>query len=255
MSSGGGDLDGKVALVTGAQQGIGRAIAVALAAAGASVAVNYYDDEKAAASVAADIASAGARALLLQGDVADGRRSAEMVSSVVAEFGQIDILVNNAGIFPRVPFLDMKEEDWDRVLGVNLKGAFFCAQAAARAMRAANRPGTILNIGSRAMMGTAPRGTHYSASKGGIASLTRAMAIELAPFGIRVNALAPGLTDTAQPRFGHSEEEMQQRSRSMPMGRMGTPQEIAEVALFLVSSRSSFILGQVVHANGGTWLG
>jgi 3-oxoacyl-[acyl-carrier protein] reductase len=247
-------LDGKVALVTGAQQGIGRAIAIALAQVGADVAINYLDDAPAAESVAAEVRKAGRRAVLIQGDVASVVRSVEMVASTMKQLGQLDILVNNAGVFPRVPFLQMTEQDWDFVIGVNLKGTCFCSQAAARAMVTGGRSGVIISLASQAITGLSPNGTHYAASKGGIVSLTRAMAMELAPHRIRVNAIAPGLTDTAQPRYGHSEDELRERAQKVPLGRMGQPEEIAAVAVFLASDKSAFMTGQTLHANGGTYM-
>jgi NAD(P)-dependent dehydrogenase (short-subunit alcohol dehydrogenase family) len=248
------DLDGRVALVTGAQQGTGRAIATALAQVGADVAINYLDDAAAAETVAAEVRQAGRRAVLIQGDVASIAASSEMVASAVTQLGRLDIMVNNAGVFPRVPFLKMTEQDWDFVIGVNLKGTCFCSQTAARAMVAAGRSGVIISLASQAITGLSPNGAHYAASKGGIVSLTRAMALELAPHGIRVNAIAPGLTDTAQPRYGHNEDELRERARRTPLGRMGQPDEIAAVAVFLASDRSSFMTGQTLHANGGTYM-
>jgi len=248
------DLAGKAALVTGAQQGIGKAIAVALAREGADVAINFLDDAASAEAVAAAVRAMGRRAELVQGDVAAAGAPARLVEATVAAFGMIDIMVNNAGIFPRVAFLEMTEKDWDSVHSVNLKAGFFCAQSAARWMMAAGKGGAIVNLASSAMFGASPRGVHYAASKGGVVSMTRAMAVELAPFGIRVNAIAPGLTDTAQPRYGSTEAELAERAATIPLGRMGQPEDIANVAVFLASGKAAFMTGQTVHANGGAFM-
>jgi 3-oxoacyl-[acyl-carrier protein] reductase len=246
-------LSGKTALVTGAQQGIGRAIAVALARDGANVAINFLDDRAAAARVADDVRAHGRQVVLVQGDVARPADVDAMVSTVVQKLGPPEVVVNNAGIFPRVAFLDMTEADWDRVLDVNLKGSFLTAQAGARAMLAAGRPGAIVNISSSAVRGDA-RGVHYSASKAGVIGLTRAMALALAPWRIRVNAVAPGTTDTAQPRYGNTEEQLAARVRDTPFGRMAEPDEIARVVVFLASEEAAWISGEVVHVNAGAYM-
>jgi NAD(P)-dependent dehydrogenase (short-subunit alcohol dehydrogenase family) len=245
----------KIVLVTGAQQGIGAAMALEFAAAGADVGVNWLDDEGAARHVAEGVRAAGRRAHLVQADVGRIDAVKGMVGAVEQGLGPVDILINNAGVFPRVPFLDMAENDWDFVLDVNLKGAFFCAQAVARAMVAAGRSGSIINLTSGAAYRGSPRGVHYCASKGGVLSMTRQMALELAPHRIRVNAIAPGLTDTAQPRYGMADEEIAAAGRALPLGRIAEPEEIARAAVFLASDNAGFITGQCLHVNGGGYLG
>jgi len=160
-------LEGKIALVTGAQQGIGRSIAVALSRAGADVGINYLDDRVEAEKAMQEVRAAGRHGLVVRADVARPGQAQALVAEVVTGLGGLDILVNNAGVFPRVAFLEMSERDWDFVLDVNLKGGFFCAQAAARVMVAGGRRGSILNVASQAIRGTV-RGVHYSASKGGV---------------------------------------------------------------------------------------
>ncbi len=241
------------ALVTGAQQGIGRACALALAQAGHDVAVNHPGDEPAALAVCEAVRALGRRAVALQADVGDVAQAQAMVARAAAAFGRLDVLVNNAGIFPRVPFLDMTEAEWDRVHDVNLRGSAFCAQAAARAMVARGEGGVIVSLSSGAVRGT-PVGAHYAATKAGLIGLTRSMALALAPHGIRVNAVAPGLTDTAQPRDGHDEAELAAMGRAIPLGRMGQPGDIAGVVAFLASLEAAWITGQVYHVNGGSYM-
>ena len=246
-------LESMTIVVTGAQQGIGAAIARGVAREGANVVVNYLDDECSAQAVAADIAATGTKAILVPGSVTDRDAIRRLVEAGLELGGsrRLDGFVNNAGIFPRVPFLDLTDADWDAVHEVNLKGAFRCTQAAAKAMIGAGDGGSIVNLASVAAFRCSPNGAHYVASKAGVIGLTRAAALELAPHRIRVNAIAPGLTDTAQPRYGMSEEELAAAGARIPLGRIATADDIAALAVFLLSRESAHITGQTLHVNGG----
>jgi 3-oxoacyl-[acyl-carrier protein] reductase len=246
---------GKIVLVTGAQRGIGRAIAVRFAAAGADVALNYLDDKAAAESAAAEITALGRRATTIGADISKPEEARRLVADTERALGPIDVLVNNAGIFPRAPFLDLTEETWDAVLDTNLKATFVCAQEAARRMVAAGRPGVIINLSSGAPYRGSMRATAYMASKLGIVGLTRGMARELAPHGIRVNAIAPGVTNTAMPRLGNTEEALAALARSNPTGRLAEPEDIADVVVFLATDDARHLVGQLIHVNGGDYHG
>jgi NAD(P)-dependent dehydrogenase (short-subunit alcohol dehydrogenase family) len=248
-------LRGKVALVTGAQQGIGAAIALALASEGADVAINWLDDEGAADRVAAGVRQFGRKAVLIKASVAQLPEIEAMVAECVRRLGPPEILVNNAGVYPRVPLLEMRESDWDYVLDINLKAGCFATIAMAKALIAANKRGSVVNLASSAVRG-AVRGVHYSASKGGVVSMTRALALELAPHSIRVNAIAPGLTDTAQPRYGNTDSELVEMARTtIPLGgKLLAPDQIASTAVFLASDDASAVTGQVLHVNGGSYM-
>ena len=248
-------LRGRVALVTGAQQGIGAAVALALAAEGADVAISWLDDEAAAEKVAAGVRGKGRKAALIRADVSKLPEIESMVAETERRLGTPEILVNNAGVYPRVPLLEMRESDWDYVLDINLKAGCFATIAVAKALIAANRRGSVVNLASSAIRG-AVRGVHYSASKGGVVSMTRALALELAPHSIRVNAIAPGLTDTAQPRYGNTDSELVEMARTtIPLGgRLLAPDQIASTAAFLASDDASAVTGQVLHVNGGSYM-
>jgi 3-oxoacyl-[acyl-carrier protein] reductase len=246
-----GILAGRVALVTGAQQGIGRAVAEALGSEGASVVVQYLDDHETAAEIAASIVSNGSEALIVQGDVGVRADCAEAFA-IGQKLGGIDLLVNNAGIFPRRDFLNMTEEDWNQVQNVNVLGGVRCLQIMANELVKAERSGTAVNLSSVAFFRNSARGVHYAASKGAIIGFTRSVSAELAPYGIRVNAIAPGIVDTAQPRDGMTETQIAQASKLVPLGAMGKPEEIADVAVFLSSHASRHMTGQTIQVNGGT---
>jgi len=246
---------GKIVLVTGAQRGIGRAIAVRFAQAGADVALNYLDDKAAAESAAAEVGALGRRAVTLAADVAAPAEARSLVGAAERALGPLDVLVNNAAIFPRAPFLELTEDAWDTVLDTNLKSTFVCSQEAARRMVAAGRPGAIVNISSGAPYRGSMRATAYMASKLGIVGLTRGMARELAPHRIRVNAVAPGVTNTAMPRLGNTEEALTAIGRANPTGRLAEPEDIADVVVFLATDEARYIVGQLVHVNGGDYHG
>jgi len=240
------DLTGRTALVTGANQGIGWAIARLFAQQGARVAVNYPDD----AHYPRHLGELGPGAMAVRANVARIPEIDAMFAEVARQFGHLDILVNNAGIFPRADVLELSEEVWDAVHDVNLKGLFFCAQRAARLMLP-RRAGRIINIASVSAIMPDPRGAHYNASKAGVIAVTKCLAVALAPHGIAVNAIGPGLTDTAQPRYGMTEGEIAERGRQIPWGRIAQPEDIARAALYLASDLSDFVTGQTLFVTGG----
>lgn len=244
-------LSGKIALVTGAAQGIGREIALALATDGADVAVCDINLD-AAQKTATEIQSMGRRALAVKADVSSFDDVSAMVDKAAQELGRIDILVNNAGITRDGLILRMKEEDWDLVLDINLKGAFNCTKAALKYMTK-QRSGTIINIASIVgAMGNAGQ-ANYVASKAGMIGLTKTIAREYANRGITANAVAPGFIDTAMTQ-ALPENVRQELAKQIPMGKLGTPQDVANAVRFLASQRASYITGQVIHVNGGMYM-
>ena len=244
-------LSGKIALVTGAAQGIGREIALALATDGAAVAICDVNLE-AAQKTAQDIAATGVKSLALKANVASSADVTAMVDQVVATFGRIDILVNNAGITRDGLILRMKDEDWDLVLDINLKGSFLCAKAALRHM-SKQRGGTIISIASIVgAMGNAGQ-ANYVASKAGLIGLTKTIAREYANRGVTANAVAPGFIDTAMTQ-ALTENVRSELAKQIPMGKLGTPEDVANAVRFLASPWASYITGQVIHVNGGMYM-
>ncbi|MCC7347828.1 MAG: SDR family oxidoreductase [Variibacter sp.] len=237
------DLSGRVALVTGASRGIGRAIALGLAEAGADVAVTYRAQAAAAEDVVAEIETLGRRALAIGADVADAGAVARMVAAVAGALGGVDILVNNAGVALRRSIDELTEADFDLTLAVNLKSAFLCTQAVLPHMRA-RQWGRIVNISSGAARGAGGIGLHYNASKAGMEGLTRGYAARLVREGITVNAVAPSQIETDM-MAGFAAEA----AARIPLGRMGTPEECAQAVVFTVAN--PYLTGQTIQLNGG----
>ena len=242
-------LDGKTALVTGASRGIGRAIALRLAAEGARVAINYAGNVKAAEEVKAAVEAAGGAAILCQADISDSAAVEAMVADVVKEFGTIDILVNNAGITRDTLLMRMKDEDFAKVLDTNLKGVFYCTKAVAKLMMK-KRSGRIVNMASIVgLVGNAGQ-TNYAAAKAGVIGFSKSAAKELASRGITVNAVAPGFIGTDMT--ADLPESVKEKALSdIPLGRAGQPEDVANAVLFLASDQASYITGQVVNVDGG----
>ena len=248
-------LKGKVALVTGAARGIGRGIAEVFAAEGADVAVNDVDQMQLAEEVAAAIRSAGRRAMTVQADVAKRSDVEPMIQRVWKELGPIDILVNNAGIETIVPFLELTDEQWTRLVDVNLRGAWLCSQVFCRRVVEEKRKAAIVNIGSIQAAKVLPGRTHYAPTKLGLEALTRNMSAEMTPQGIRVNCIHPGLIDTPMTEWVMKDPQILPLVLAqISLGRAGQPREIGNVAAFFASDDASYLTGQSVFVDGG-WEG
>ena len=243
-------LEQRTAIVTGAGQGIGRAIALGFAREGASIVIADVNEESASA-VKNEIEAGGGKALAIRTDVSDESSVQAMAKESLAEFGRVDILVNNAGIFPTSSVEEMSEEDWDRVIGTNLVGAFLCAKAVVPKFLEQGSGRIISLTSGRAFQG-AKNGAHYAASKAGIIGFSKSLALELAPHGITVNVICPGITDTAQPRGHQTEEEMYAQGQRIPLGRIGQPEDLVGPAVFLASGAAAFVTGQTILVNGGS---
>ena len=248
-------LKGKVALVTGAGRGIGRGIAEVFAEQGADVAVNDVVDMQQAEAVAASLRANGRRAIVVQADVAKRTDVEPMIDKVWSELGPIDILVNNAGIETIVPFLELTDEQWTRLVDVNLRGAWLCSQVFCRRALAEGRKGSIVNIGSIQAAKVLPGRTHYAPTKLGLEALTRNMSAEMTPQGIRVNCIHPGLIDTPMTEWVmKSPDILPIVLAQISLGRAGEPREIGTVAAFFASDDASYLTGQSIFVDGG-WQG
>lgn len=246
-------LDGKIAIITGAGQGIGRSIAVSLAKKSASVTIADIHFEN-AQKVAEEIKNTGGKAIPLKTDVSSINNIKRMVEETVKEYGSVDILVNNAGILHKTPIEEITEEEWDRIMAVNLKSVFFATQQVIPYMKA-KKAGRIINLSSLAgRMGGYANGVAYSASKAGIIGLTMAVARRVAEYNITVNAVAPGTTETDIIKQ-LSDEQIESLKQTIPLKRLGRPENIAEVVAFLASDAAEFITGAVIDVNGGMFMG
>lgn len=236
-------------IVTGASRGIGKACALAFGKSGANVIINYTRSKEKAEELCEDISKLGGRALPFCADVADRKAVDEMIAFAHSNFGSITTLVNNAGIAEQIMFCDITEEKWDRMFAVDVKGVYNCIQAALPDM-IHNKSGRIINISSMWGITGASCEVHYSAAKAAVIGMTKALAKELGPSGITVNAIAPGVIST-EMNGNISEEIMSELKEETPIGRIGTPEDIAETAIFLASPKASFITGEVISVNGG----
>jgi 3-oxoacyl-[acyl-carrier protein] reductase len=253
LGVGGICLEGQTAIVTGASTGIGRGVALALAGAGANVAVHYGSNRKAAEETAAGIRAAGRSAHVISGDFRSPQETAAAIEAAAAGLGgQLDILVNNAGsLVARVPLEEMDDRLWAEVLDLNLSSVFWATRAASRQLKPGARVVNVTSIAAHS--GGGPHAFAYAAAKGGVISLTRGLARELAPRGIRVNCISPGTIDTPfHERFG-TPEGLEQVRRSLPLQRLGTPEDCAGAVLYLVSPLSDFVTGETIEINGGQW--
>jgi glucose 1-dehydrogenase len=245
-------LQGKTAVITGSGRGIGRAIAVRLASEGAEIAINDLNVQGEACQTLSQVEATGRRGVLIQADISRTDEARRLIDEAVREFGPLDILVNNAGIEKRAPFVEVTEADYDAVLGVNLKGAFFVTQAFVRHLLAARRPGRVINISSVHEEMPFPGFSTYCASKGGMQLLTRDLAVELGPHGITVNGIAPGAIATEINRALLDDRPRVERLlKQIPLGRMGKPEDVAALAAFLASPDADYVTGSTYYVDGG----
>jgi glucose 1-dehydrogenase len=245
-------LENKVAIVTGSSSGIGAAIALAFAAEGAAVVINYSRHPDSAQKVLDEIESAGGKGLVVGADVSDPKEVEAMIQKAVDAFGRLDIVVNNAGMEHKMPFLETPFEVWQETIAVNLTGTWLGCQAAAKQMVAQGDPGRIINVSSVHEDLAMPTNSPYCATKGGVRMLMRTLAVELAPHEITVNNIAPGAIDTPMDApLKQDPDKMNELLAEIPLGRMGKPEEVANLALFLASDDSSYVTGSTLFVDGG----
>ncbi|HEX2035993.1 MAG TPA: glucose 1-dehydrogenase [Chloroflexota bacterium] len=244
-------LAGKVACVTGAGTGIGVGIALALAEAGAAVAVSYFGSEQGARDTVRQIEAMGRPVLLRQADVSNSDQARRLVDATVETLGRIDIMVNNSGVTLSKPFLELDEETWDTTFGINLRGMYLCSQQAARHMVRQGSGGRIINLSSVHGFSATHNHAHYEATKGGINMFTKALAIELAPHQITVNAIAPGAIEVERYFRTMPDYDRRRMGQRIPLGRVGFPADVAPLAVFLASEAGSYITGESILVDGG----
>ncbi len=249
------DLTGKVAIITGASSGIGNATARTLANCGAAVAINYHRNEAAAVQLKKEIVEAGGKAVAIQADVTLNADVEALARRTIEDLGPVDILVNNAGsLIERLRILELTEQRWDEVIDLNMKSAFLCCKAVAPSMME-RKTGAIINLSSIAgRNGGALGSIHYSTAKGGVITFTKGLAKELAPFGIRVNAVSPGVIDTPYHEQFSTADMMKGYVNAIPLGRVGKADEVAKVIAFLASDAASYLAGETIEVNGGMFM-
>lgn len=248
-------LAGKIALVTGSSQGIGRGIAERFAQEGADVVINYNRTPSGAEEVLRNVEAAGCRGLIVKADLANMTDVRTLVATAIEHFGRLDILVNNAGIETHAPFWEVTEEDYDRVLNVNLKGVFFATQALVQHLIQTKRPGKIINISSVHEELPFPNFAAYCASKGGLKMLTRNLSVELGQFGITINSIAPGAIETPiNTKLLNDPQKLGALLTQIPLARLGKPNDVSGLAVFLASSEADYVTGSTYFVDGGlTW--